>query len=122
MDDVALAAESVEQAMLADLDAAATPALRKSLGLRSEQSGGVLLSMARREPSNLLNRAIGLGLTCPASHDTIAGVMRRYREAGIERDYLHVHPQAIPESLRDGLTRHGLTEHRPDAPPAGVCS
>lgn len=112
MDELSLLAESTERAALADLHAAATPELREALGLRLEETSGTLLSMARHEPSTLLNRAIGLGLTSPATHDTIADVMRRYAGAGIERYYLHVHPDAQPANLRDGLLRQGLTRYR----------
>jgi len=112
MDNLSLTAEEIERAALVDLHAAATPALRESLGLQLQESGDALLSIARHDPSSMLNRAIGLGCTSPAAHDTVADVMRRYNDAGIKRYYLHIHPEAQPDTLRDDLARHGLMKSR----------
>jgi len=55
-------AEMAERAALADIHLAASPDLREDLGLEFIEIGGALVSIARRHPTILVNRTVGLGL------------------------------------------------------------
>lgn len=124
MDEISLAAERIERAALAGYHAAASRELREALGLRVSELGGVLASMARHDPSTILNRAIGLGVETPATRQAVRDVRGLYAGAGIERFYFHLHPEARPPETRDFLAGAGLVKGRgwqkfhrePDAP------
>ena len=106
--------EEVERHGLAALHAAAEDALKGRLGLRCETAGGALVSIAgRAAPSAIvINRTIGLGLSGPENPETIARIVALYREAGIERYFVHLHPESQPPGIRDWLRDAGLERAR----------
>lgn len=104
--------ESVELAALRAIHEAAPPAVRAALGLGLHEVGGVTVSVAAREPSILINRALGLGVFAPASRETVRAVKDVYRQAGVRRFFLHVHPEAKPPELRGWLAEEGLVPYR----------
>jgi GNAT superfamily N-acetyltransferase len=112
MDEQTLAIERVEQAAFADLHAAASPQLHRTLGLRLERVGTAQVSIAVREPSILLNRAIGLGIEAADVRETVFEVVSRYRRAAVARFFFHLHPQAEPPGLRDWMSEAGLEPGR----------
>jgi hypothetical protein len=101
-------AESVERAALADLHIAASPDLREDLGLELEEIGGALVSIARYQPTILVNRTVGLGLARPATRKGVAAAVDRYRGAGLGRYFLQIDPAATPEELPEWLEDAGL--------------
>ena len=104
--------ERVEQAALVDLHAAAPPSLRDALGLRLETVDGALVSMARRDPSTLLNRVVGVGLEKAATPGGVEKIRMLYEESGVRRFYLHLHPDARPSELRAWLVEAGWDRAR----------
>lgn len=104
--------ERIEAAGVEALHAAASDELRTRLGLRLERIEGTLVSIAAADPSILLNRTIGLGLTEPATADGIERVCAAYREHGIDRFYLGVHPDARPDRIEQLLDDAGLEPDR----------
>jgi GNAT superfamily N-acetyltransferase len=126
VDELSLIAERVERAALADLHAAAAAEVKASLGLELKEISGALVSIARHEPSILLNRTIGLGVEQPATPAAVAQIVAAYAAAGVTRYFLHLHPEAGPPDLRDWLVQAGLVKYRgwmkfrrdPLAPPA----
>lgn len=104
--------EHLELATLVALHESAGDQLRKRLGLELHDVDGTHVSIARNDPSIMLNRALGLGLAGPAGKGTIERIRGLYGEAGVERFFLHVHPDAKPDDLREMLTRSGLRTHR----------
>jgi GNAT superfamily N-acetyltransferase len=107
-------AEAVERAALADLHAAADGALRRALGLRTEEVGTALVSVAAALPPSaiVVNRAIGLGVAAPASREGAERVVRLYRDAGVRRFFVHLQPEARPPELRAWLEAAGLERAR----------
>lgn len=105
-------AERMGAAGLEPLHTEATDELRARLGLHLEPIGGAMVSVAAEDPSILLNRAIGLGLTEPATPDAIERICATYRDHGIERFYLGVHPDARPDGLEQMLDDAGLESGR----------
>lgn len=112
MDEISHLSESVERAVLADLHTAAPEETRQLLGLRLETIGTALVSVARHEPNILLNRTIGLGVEAPDVRETVTAIASRYAENGVERYFLHLHPDAQPPELRDWIIRAGLVRYR----------
>ncbi len=106
------ASESLERIALLALHEGATTGARERLGLELHEIDGALVSIARHDPSIMLNRTIGLGLMRPAKPETVAGIRRRYREAGIGRFFLHVHPAAEPAGIAELLAAADLRPHR----------
>jgi hypothetical protein len=104
--------EQIERASMESIYGAAPESLRRRLGLELEEIGTALVSISTAEPSTLLNRAVGLGVDAPATLETIQTIAARFRERGVERYYLHVHPEARPEELREWLAATGLERGR----------
>lgn len=112
MDEITLLSEQVEAAALAAVHAAAPDELRRELGLCLETIGTALVSIAGRDPGTLLNRAIGLGVEEGAERESVGDIVARYAGAGVERYYLHLHPEARPLELRDWVVEAGLERLR----------
>lgn len=106
--------EEVERQGLAAFHAAADDALRARLGLQCVSVGGALVSIAGAIPPSgiVVNRAICLGLSGPADQETIRRIAALYRDAGVERYFVHVHPDAQPPNIRDWLLEAGLEKAR----------
>ncbi|MFW6152868.1 MAG: GNAT family N-acetyltransferase [Halobacteriota archaeon] len=106
------AAERLESAGLVALHESAPDELRSRLGLELMTIEGALVAIAAEEPSILFNRTIGLGMREPASEEGIRRICAAYRERGVERYYLGVHPKARPDGIRRLLEDAGLRPQR----------
>jgi hypothetical protein len=104
-------AEAVERAALADLHRAASEEARTRLGLSIRVVDGVLVSMARETPTIVVNRAVGLGMAHPADRETVDAVVDHYRQAGVQRYFLHLDPGAAPDDLPRWLEASGLAPY-----------
>jgi len=100
--------EKAERAALSDIHLSASPDLRDNLGLELTEIGGALMSIARRHPTILVNRVVGLGLVDAADRETVEKIVESYREAGVGRYFLQVDPAATPEELPEWLEDAGL--------------
>jgi GNAT superfamily N-acetyltransferase len=126
VDKVSLAAERIERSALEELYHVAPQSARKSIGWRLETVGSALVSLAEREPDILFNRTLGLGLAEPAKRADVEAVVRLYKDAGVKRYFLHIHPESRPAALTDWLAQHDLIpgrawmKFRRDAHPAEV--
>lgn len=107
-------AELIERAAFADVYAAAPADVRARLGLRTLEVDGVLAGIAPGLPASaiVLNRAIGLGTSRPASPQAVSELVEAYRAAGASRYFVHAHPDAAPGNLRDLLSAAGLVRAR----------
>ena len=103
-----LRAEAAERAALADVHRSASPETRERLGLELRSMDGALVSIASREQTILVNRAVGLGLADPADRETVDAIVERYREAGVGRYFLQLDPSAAPGQLPAWLSEAGL--------------
>ncbi|MGI9257489.1 MAG: GNAT family N-acetyltransferase [Gammaproteobacteria bacterium] len=127
MEDLDRRAEAVERAALSSLHDLCPPEAKRRLGLHSISVADVLVSVAEYDPSILLNRAVGLATTKTPSLATIETIAGIYREHGVRRFFLHVHPDELPAHGIRWLGEAGLEKarswrqfHRIAAPPADV--
>jgi hypothetical protein len=99
---VSIEAEDVERYGLLAFHAAAHDETKARLRLQSLTVGGALLSIAGAVPPSgiVANRAIGLGLAGPEEPETIRRIVELYRQAGVARYFIHVHPDARPPAIR----------------------
>lgn len=109
--ETVIVAERVERAALADLHAAAPSHAARQLGLELDTVDGALVSLAKRDPGILVNRAIGLGVASPARQSGVAEVVSRYSAGGVERYFVHLDPHAEPSRLPAWLETAGLTPY-----------
>jgi len=109
-----IALEAIERAELEALHAAATDQVRSELGLACEAVGTALVSIAANVPATgiVVNRAIGLGVEGVARPETVDAIIERYRQAGVQRYFVHVHPDCRPLELRQWLLDRGLEKAR----------
>ena len=108
------ASERIERSALTDIHAAATPELRNRLALDCVANGSTLVSVAGALPPSaiVINRALGLGLDRPATETSVARIIDRYRDAGVERYFVQVHPDSGPPDLVAWLESLGLEKAR----------
>lgn len=115
--------ERLEGRMLLALHEETDDHTRERLGLELHEVDGAMVSIARNDPSIMLNRTLGLGLLHPITDNGIETIREQYRRAGIDRYFLHVHPA---DGLAARLASAGLRPHRrwmkfergTDSPPA----
>lgn len=58
-----------------------------------------------------MNKVLGLGLGEPADDKSIEKIISRYKNAGVPRFFVQLHPLAQPESLPEMLINHGLSHY-----------
>lgn len=111
---MSLESEKIELDSMVDIQAAATPELAETLGLRALTLGSAFVSVAAKLPASaiVINRALGLGLSTPESEDSVAEIVNAYRDAGVERYFIQCHPAAQPAKLTNWLTAAGLEKTR----------
>lgn len=105
-------AQAIEAAALRELHEAADGTLRDRLGLYRHEGGGTLVSVAAGDPSILINRTTGLGVSGPATRQLVDEIVSCYRDAGVARFFVQRHPQALPPELADWLAAAGLEPQR----------
>ena len=101
-----------------DIERTALEALHKnipegiclSLGISGKNIGAGFASIVSALPSSaiVLNRTIGVGHGTPESKETIAELVEAYQEAGVERYFIHIHPDAEPREIGEWLIEKGL--------------
>lgn len=106
--------EHIELRMYQDMHAAATGELSARLKLHGRPIGSAFASVAGALPASAIavNICFGLGLEKQAMLDDVDKVVRLYADAGVQRYFVQLHPQASPKALDSWLTQHGLEQTR----------
>ena len=107
-------AEEIERGALEEMHALATPELINQIGIESDFVGAAFVSRANAPTASaiVINRAIGVGLDKPKTHETLATMVDGYAEANIARFFVQVHPDAQPGKISEILTGTGLQRAR----------
>ena len=106
--------EHIEWRMYQDMHAAADEDLRARLKLNGRVIGSAFASVAGALPASAIavNVCFGLGLEKQATRDEVDQVVGLYTDAGAQRYFVQLHPQAKPDSLPGWLMDHGLQQTR----------
>lgn len=106
-----------ELAMIHRLDAVEAEAFRAmyaaapdaSLGIAAHDIAGATALVCKGLPAPIFNRVIGLGNTTPATNRDLDQIVGVYRAAGLKNWWIHVSPDAQPETLDEMLSMRGFT-------------
>jgi len=106
--------EHIERRMYEDMQAAANENLRVRLKLAGHETGSAFVSVAGALPPSaiVVNIAYGLGLEQDATPDQIGEIVKCYADAGVQRFFVQIHPQAQPAELESWLKSAGLEQTR----------
>lgn len=106
--------EQIELLALKDLQQAASADIASALGLSWLEQDSVAVSIASQLPESaiVINRALGLGMSTPATEPSVENIIAAYRESHVRRFFLHKHPAARPPELTDWFIRLGLAKAR----------
>jgi GNAT superfamily N-acetyltransferase len=122
VDDRDQTSEAIERAALVSLHEHCPAETREALGLFLEEVEDAVVAGASRDPSTLLNRALGLGTQTPTTRASVEAIQAVYAAHGVGRYFVHVYPTTLaagPGTL-DGLplakARGWQKFFRPDAP------
>lgn len=107
-------AETIERQAEAALHGAADGEIRAALGLDVVRVADATAFVAAALPPSAIvaNRAIGLGLEAPPRTADLDALVQVYRNAGVERFFLHVHPDVESDALTVRLDGLGLERAR----------
>jgi GNAT superfamily N-acetyltransferase len=97
-------ADLIESRAMADMYAAAPPAL----AFRIDTIDGATLLIAPRLPVAYFNRVIGLGVTQPATEAALGAIITRFANAGVAEYWIHLNPAACPPELATWLAGRGF--------------
>ncbi len=106
--------EAIERAALQDLHDAAGQDDIDNLGLKAVSVSSAFVSVARNLPASaiVINRTVGLGLSTAATRDDVKSIVSIYRDAGVSRFFVQLHPNAMPGELPRWLCEEGLVVGR----------
>ena len=100
--------EAAEMRAWADVYAAAPPDWAESVGLGTREVGGALAIQWVATGRRYFSRAIGLGVTQPATEEAIDEILRGWAEAGITMFLLQSLPDCRPGEYEGWLRDRGL--------------
>lgn len=89
---------------------AAPPPFAQAVGLAATKAHGALLLEARRIPSSMFNRVLGLGIERPATRDDIDRIVLHYERAGIPSFWVHAGCASSPGDLPSMLEERGFVK------------
>src|SRR5690606_33681752 len=101
-----------EQAAWRDAIQATPAALLAVCGIHASEIGDALLLASPNSESLMFNRVIGLGERKPATDETIAEIIERYRQLGTRQFIVHAGAYALPMRLGRKLQMHGPKPYR----------
>ena len=104
--------ETIERQALLGWHRATSNARLPEYDWRVIEIGDALCSVSSTEPSILVNRVLGLGSTGTPTLEQLADILALYRDAGVERFFLHVVPEVLGPERAELLTAAGYRRHR----------
>jgi len=106
--------EHIELRMYQDMHAAASEDLSARLKLGARVIGSAFASVAGALPASAIaiNICYGLGLEKWATREDVDEIIRLYADAGVQRYFVQLHPEASPKALDGWLAQRGLGQTR----------
>jgi hypothetical protein len=112
LNDTERAAEALERAALRSLFENCPEKVRADLGLTLLEIEDVMVLASSRDPSIIINRAIGLGTETEPTPATIRAVGAAYAEHGCGGFFLHVFDEDLSDEARAAIEELGLVRRR----------
>jgi hypothetical protein len=106
--------ETIERAAMVDLHDAADQDDIREIGLARLTVNSPLISVARNLPDSaiVVNRALGLGLSAPASREEIKTIISTYSDNEVAQYFVQLHPDASPTEVSEWMRHEGLKPDR----------
>lgn len=105
-------AEALERAALISLYENCPDNVRADLGLSLHEIEDASVLVSSKDPSILINRAIGLGTEKPATAESIRAVAAAYDEYGCGGYFLHLFEEDLTAEARGAIEQLGLYRRR----------
>ncbi len=117
LSEIELISEELEREALESLHEFCPEETRQALGLKLIRVADVSVAVSSKDPSILINRALGLGTEQPASAEIVNEVVQTYRRLGYRRSglgsfFLHVYEDDLPADAAQAIADHGLVRRR----------
>ena len=104
--------EEIEREALISLHKYCPPETAQELGLYLLEVGDALAAASTKDQSVVINRALGLGTQDRVTQETLNNITKFYRDLSINKYFLHVYPNELPDNDKDILEKEGLQKSR----------
>ncbi len=94
-----------------DLYNAAGQKLSDKFGIMVFSIGSACAALVKNIDILGFNRVIGLGLFQTASEEMVDNIISKYKDAGIDRFFIQIHPEAAPSKLKDWFEKRNILHY-----------
>ncbi|MCB1044592.1 MAG: hypothetical protein KDC35_16745 [Acidobacteria bacterium] len=105
MDHLHLVSEQIEREALVSLHACCPSDTKQALGLELVEVADGIAACSTKDPSILLNRTLGLGMTSPVTDQAVRQVHITYEKRSIDSYFLHVYQESLSASAQTELRK-----------------
>ncbi len=112
MNDTEKLSEKIEREALISLHSHCPPEASRTLGLHMSEIGDAVIAASVHDPSVVINRALGLGTGNKITPETLHSIVQYYKDLGIEKYFIHIYPDGLPQNGKEMLAELGLQKSR----------
>ena len=112
MNETELNSEEIEREALISLHKHCPQEVEEILGLHMLEIDDAVLAASTKDPSVVINRTLGLGTCHNITPETLREITKFYRDLGINKFFLHIYPNELPENGIEILNSEGLQKSR----------
>jgi GNAT superfamily N-acetyltransferase len=94
-----------------DMYHAADKNISDKFGINVLSIGSACISIAKNIDILAYNRVLGLGLTEPATEKIVDEIILKYKEAGVNRFFIQLHPEASPSELKVWFEKRNIFQY-----------
>jgi GNAT superfamily N-acetyltransferase len=94
-----------------DMYNAAGKNISEKFGIKVFTIGSACVSIAKNIDILAYNRVIGLGLTEPATEKVLDEIISKYKESGVKRFFVQIHPEASPSDLNKWFQKRNILHY-----------
>ena len=94
-----------------DMYSAAGHEFSDQFGIKVFSMGSACISLAKNIDILAFNRVIGLGLFQTATEEMVDNIISKYKNAGIKRFFIQIHPEAAPPKLKDWFAKRNIVHY-----------
>lgn len=112
MDDIDRLSEDIEREALISLHNFCPGDTKEAIGLVLGDISDGAAAGAKNDPSVVINRVLGIGIGSEIDENTLKEVKKFYSNAGINKYFLHIYPESLPEHGHNLLEDLGFVKSR----------